>query len=207
MPNVQPIEHHVVHAPSHPIMGMLIHPRQTMTGLLEYHPGSMANTVGAFSGFVAVMALAQVFGSGWASLLMLAMVGAFFGLFFVQMTSFIVQTVSDRYFGGMASGSQVRTALSWSLIPMTAMNGLVLLYAMTPMFFFPLAILMLLGGVAWTAVVMDHALGEAEAYGDGPAMLVLVFAVAALLLAIALAYLPFWLMGPAIQTYLYYGSF
>jgi hypothetical protein len=207
MPSIHPIEHRSVHAPSHPVLGMLLHPRATMSGLLQYHPGDHVSLIGAVAGIISVLAVAMSVGRGAAPLELLVLMGAFFGIFFVHVTSWLVQTVSDRFFGGAASGSEVRTALSWSLIPMSVVNLVVWAFALTPMFSLPLAVLAMVGGLVWTAIVMDHALGDAEAYGDGPAMLVLVFVMVCLIGAIVLAYLPLWYLTPMIETYLWYGSF
>lgn len=190
-----------------PFLGMLIHPRQTMSQLLTHHAG-----IGAYSMsllFVLSGGLALYFGGVQDLVYAEAPVLIFFllmaGAFFMMSTSEIVKYVSRNYFGAFASGAEIRTALGWSLAPAILCNLMAIALALSPWMNYPLEIVLGVTGLLWSFTLMDHALGEAEAYGDGPAFMVLIFAFASLLLAFAMAYLPLWLLTPFINSWIWYG--
>lgn len=190
-----------------PFWGMLVHPRRTMTDLLTHHPGTGAYTMSLL--FVMSGGLALYFGGVQALLYVEMPVLLFFlamaGAFFMMSTSEIVKYISRTYFSAYATGNEIRTALGWSLAPAIVCNLAALALAISPWMNYPLEILLGMTGLIWSFVLMDHSMGEAEAYGDGPAMLVLVFALVSLVFAFAMAYMPIWLLTPFINAWIWYG--
>lgn len=190
-----------------PFWGMLVHPRSTMHHLIEHNPGEGAYLMAVL--FSLSSGLALYFGGveylSYVELPVMLFFLVFAGIFFLMSTTAIVKSVSSRYFGADASSAEIRTSIAWSLAPAVLCNSLAILLAVSPWVNFPLELAIGIAGIVWSFVLMDHSMGEAEAYGDGPALLVLSFAGVCMVLAVAIAYLPMWLLTPFVNAWIWYG--
>jgi hypothetical protein len=117
----------------HPVVAMWLHPRRTVRRLIDSDSGHAVNRLAALSG-LASAAFLLLAGSERS---LLAQQGAVFGILFLTAGAALgLATVYvgaaffgwlGSLFGGQGWGNELRTALAWSLLPITA--GFLLLIA------------------------------------------------------------------------------
>lgn len=185
----------------HPLMGMIIRPRDTVRDILDTDPGYHMHTM-AFAGGAATQLLGYLidpffFGGSLAGQALLGGVSGLVGVYL----SGAIYTWVGRLLGGRATAAEMRTALAWAYVPalwVAALMGLLALLGVTSW-------TVLLGIVAvtelWLWVVQLKAIGEAHDFSSWRALgMMVIIAFAVMLIIAVLIGVVAALLGPALAT-------
>lgn len=191
-----------------PFWGMIFQPRATIRHLIENVPGHGAYLLSVlfffFLGLNLYFCNIQDFYYIEYPVLIFFFVVA--GIFFLSLSTLLIRKLSAQCFGALARGRAVRTAIAWSLVPSILCNALfgalVLSNVVESSY---IGYIFLVVGVLWSFWIMEQSLGEAEAYGEWPALFVLGITFSVVILSVYVAYLPMMWLTPMINQWIWYG--